>query len=246
MQHGLGPLGLALVKQELGALLSDDQRKYWALADLPFDLDEYKYLVEHYLTSYVASRSISRATRSGRLRESIRSIPVKELRIEKHYPRLAPALLRLHDAVKSEQQQGQQEQQQQGGSKAEKNLLHVLRCLCLWSQHQATEPQLPSVLQCIAAKLAGKDAEDPSEVVEVLDLCEEEADEAAQDQAKQAMQDFLCDLVIVKDIPGRQVGHSLKKQGHMPCFASSWELLRTSDQSVGLRQYELRVEVCTL
>ena len=213
MQHGLGPVGLALVKEELGALPSEDQRKYWALADLPFDPEEFQHLVEHYLSSYVASRSISRATRSGRVRESIRNIPVNELRIEKHYPTLAPAVLQLYEQVQSDQQQ-QQQQEQQPESEAAKRLLHVLRCLCLWSQHQATEPQLPSMLQCIAAKLAGQDAEGPSDLVEVVDLSAEEADEAAQDQSKQAMQDFLCDLVIVKDVPGRQ-GQQVNKANEL-------------------------------
>jgi hypothetical protein len=46
---GLGPAGLSLVKQELGALPSQQQLQYWQLADRPFEPADLLQLVTHYL-----------------------------------------------------------------------------------------------------------------------------------------------------------------------------------------------------
>jgi hypothetical protein len=46
---GLGPAGLALVKQELGALPSQQHLQYWQLVDRPFDAGHLQQLLAHYL-----------------------------------------------------------------------------------------------------------------------------------------------------------------------------------------------------
>ena len=109
----LGPAALVLVKQELGALPSQQQQKYWQLADVPYDPAELSQLVEHYLEPYIATRHVTRGLRSGRGREAQVLVPVKFTRIQQHYPVLAPVVLQLHDQVKREEQQEQQRQQKQ-------------------------------------------------------------------------------------------------------------------------------------
>ena len=167
----LGPAALALVKQELGALPSQQQEKYWQLADLPYDAAELSQLVEDYMLPYVAERHVAHESRSGRAtRETQLLVPVNTPRMQQHYPVLAPAALQLYEQVQEEQQQGQ-EQQQQGQQQKKKRcrqqkkcssssfvatpserLLLVLRCLCLWGRHQAQEQQLPSLLQGLLSR----------------------------------------------------------------------------------------------
>jgi hypothetical protein len=63
---GLGPAGLSLVKQELGALPSQQQLQYWQLADRPFDPADLQQLVTHYLMPRQAETLVGRTNRSGR------------------------------------------------------------------------------------------------------------------------------------------------------------------------------------
>ena len=117
----LGPAALALVKQELGALPSQQQHKYWQLADLPYDAAELSQHVEQYLLPYIAERHVAHESRSGRApREGPLLVPVRIPRIQQHYPVLAPAVLQLYEQVQEEQQQRQEQQQQEGRDKQKK------------------------------------------------------------------------------------------------------------------------------
>ena len=110
----LGPAARALVKKELGALPSQQQQKYWELADLPYNVAELAQLVEHYLLPYIATRHVAHQLRSGRgTREAQALVRVKTPRIQQHYPVLAPVVLQLHAQVEEQQQKQEQQQQPQ-------------------------------------------------------------------------------------------------------------------------------------
>ena len=257
----LGPAALVLVKQELGALPSQQQQKYWQLADLPYDPAELSQLLEHYLQPYIAQRHVAHELRSGRgTREAQALIRVKTPRIQQHHPVLAPAVLQLHAQVEREEQQQQQEQQRQqeehqqqqehkqhpqqqhvsSSTPSSERLLLVLRCLFLWGKHQAQEQQLPSLLQNLLvrarAAAAPGDGElmDDSNVQEVVDLTHEhEDDEVAQEQ----LEAFLageCEVMLVREMQGkRQHGQQRVKPDPEGKEAAAQADTMPSQQQVG-------------
>ena len=229
----LGPAALVLVKQELGVLPSQQQQKYWQLADLPYDPAELSQLVQHYLLPYTAKRHVAQGLRSGRGREAEVLVPVKVPRIQQHYPVLAPVVLQLHAQVKQEQQQQQVEQQEQQQQKqrfsrpqqqhvsssaspaatpSSERLMLVLRCLFLWGRHQAQEQQLPSLLQSLLvwarAAAAGGGVGGGAGVMEDADV-EEVVDLTQEDDEvpEELLEAFLageCEVMLVREVQGRQ------------------------------------------
>jgi hypothetical protein len=94
--------GLSLVKQELGALPSQ-QLQYWQLADRPFEPADLQQLVTHYLMPRQAETLVGRANRSGRARPALVDVPDI---VQQQNPSLA---LSLHELLTQLQQQQQQQ-----------------------------------------------------------------------------------------------------------------------------------------
>jgi hypothetical protein len=218
---GLGPAGLSLVKQELGALPSQQQLQYWQLADAPYDGAQLQALVQRYLLPRQAETLIGRANRSGRARPA--KVNVADV-VQQQYPLLAPS---LHGLLAQVQQQPHQQQPHSSRGKgnaavlastcaqspAAVVLLRALRCLQLWESRQVTQPEMPTLLQRLAgvgggtAAAAAADAD----VTEVMDLTGDDEDgsgEAAAGNVEQ-LQAFLAgeiDLLLVREQQGVGAG----------------------------------------
>ena len=220
----LGTAARALVKQEPGALPSQQQQKYWQLADLPYNAAELSQLVDHYLLPYIAQRHVAHGLRSGRGREAEVLVPVTIPRIQQHYPVLASVVLQLHAQVEQEVQEVEQQQHvsssvSPAATPSSERLLLVLRCLFLWGKHQAQEQQLPSLLQILLVRAraaaaagteTGAEAMEDSDVEEVLDLTQDD-DEVPQEQ----LEAFLageCEVMLVREVQGKQ---QQQQQGHV-------------------------------
>lgn len=201
-QHG--PEARRLVRsglqaQKLPGVPNQQQMVYFDLADIPFSAAELRALHEARLQPYIAERLSAAVNRSGRCREQLVQVAVKQCRMEVHYPQLAPAILQLRDAVP-----GLLQQQQGKGAKvpalkdsqAAKQLLLVLRCLQEWEKQRSAQPQVPLLLQL----LLGVEADAvQAEVVEVVDLLSDEEDE----QVEQQMLASGADMVLTKDVQGK-------------------------------------------
>jgi hypothetical protein len=174
---GLGPAGLALEKQELGALPSQQQLQYWQQADRAFDAADLQLLLQQFMMPRQVKTLAGRANRSGRARPAL--VDVAD-RVTQQYPVLATALHGLLSQVQQEQQQQQQQQRsssvvaggQEGSSQSSKRkraapkkasaaavyeespaavlLLRALRCLQLWESRMVSEPDMPTLLQRLA------------------------------------------------------------------------------------------------
>jgi hypothetical protein len=225
---GLGPAGLSLVKQELGALPSQQQLQYWQLADRPFDAAELQQLVTHYLMPRQVETLAGRANRSGRARPALVDVPD---RVQQQYSVLAPS---MHDLLTRVRQQQQQQQQQHSngdsaaralsrnkagsaaGSFAESPaavvLLRALRCLQLWETRQVTQPDMPTLLQRLAgvgssAAAAAAAASGGDDVEEVVDLTADDdgdSTKAAAAAAAEQLAAFLAGQVEVLLVRERQ------------------------------------------
>jgi hypothetical protein len=236
-ESGLGPAGLAVVKQELGALPSQLQLQYWQLADKPFDAIQLQQLVTHYLLPGKAKTLSGRANRSGRARPAMVEVPDIAHR---QYPVLAPSLHDLlgqlqHPASSSNMKHNSKRKAADKAcgfveSPAAVVLLRALRCLQLWESRQVTQPDMPTMLQRLAgvdggaaaaAAAAGSDGDAGMDVLEYVDLtgdCDaddqgqpgEAACESAQLQAFLAGQ---VDVLLVREQQGRQ-GSSGAGLGH--------------------------------
>jgi hypothetical protein len=232
---GLGPAGLELVKQELGALPSQQQLQYWQLADRPFDAADLQQLVSHYLLPVEAEMLAGRANRSGRARPALVQVPDI---VQRHYPVLAPSLHGLLAQLQQQQQQAsgsntkhssKRKAADSAGSFAESPaavvLLRALRCLQLWESRQVTQPDMPTLLQrlagvggCAAAAAAagGDGAGDVEEVVDLTAVEEGEAGcsghtAAAGESESDLLQAFVAgqiDVLLVREQQSRQGGCS--------------------------------------
>jgi hypothetical protein len=247
---GLGPAGLALVKQELGALPSQQQLQYWQLADRPFDAADLQQLVSHYLLPGQAATLAGRANRSGRARPALVQVPD---RLQRHYPMLAPSLHGLLAQLQQQQQQqqatgsnikhsGKRKAADLAGSFAESPaavvLLRALRCLQLWESRQVTQPDMPTLLQRLAgvgggaAAAAGGDG--AGDVEEVVDLTADDdgvaggsghTAAAAGESESDVMQAFVAgqiDVLLVREQQSRQGGSS--------CAAAPAHAVRVKDE----------------
>ncbi|KAF6263253.1 hypothetical protein COO60DRAFT_1635284 [Scenedesmus sp. NREL 46B-D3] len=230
-RSGLGPAGLALVKQELGALPSQQQLQYWQLADKAFDAGQLQALATHYLMPRKAATLTGRANRSGRARPALVDAPDI---VQQQYPVLAPCLHRLLAQVQQQQQpdaivqpKGKRKAADQASSFAESAasvvLLRALRCLQLWEARQVTQPDMPTLLQRMAGQgSAAAEAADTADadVTEVVDLTSADDDDnaglggqaaaaAAAAAASDQLQAFLAgqvDVLLVREQQGRQQG----------------------------------------
>ena len=235
----LGPAALAIVKQELGAFPSQQQQKYWQLADLPYDAAELSQLVEHYLLPYIALRHVAHESRSGKAtRETQLLVPVGTPRVQQHYPVLAPAVLQLYEQLQEEQGQGQEQQQKKRrrhqqrqyssssflASPSSERLLLVLRCLCLWGRHQVQEQQLPSLLQGLLSRARAATADGgvlggmgDADVQEVVDLTGEDDDDK-DEVPEELLERFLageCEVMLVRVVAGRGEQRGMKVKAEL-------------------------------
>jgi hypothetical protein len=179
--RGLGPAGLFLVKQELGALPSQQQLQYWQQADRPFDATDLQVLLQQFMMPRQVKTLAGRANRSGRARPAL--VDVAD-RVTQQYPVLAPALHGLLLQVQQEQQRlgmsssigagqktasGQTSKRKRAAPKqpsaavyeespAAVVLLRALRCLQLWESRIVSQPDMPTLLQRLAGVGSGSAA----------------------------------------------------------------------------------------
>jgi hypothetical protein len=113
---GLGPAGIALMKQELAALPSQQQLQYWQQADRPFDSADLQALLQQFMMPRQVTTLAGRANRSGSARPAL--VDMGD-RVTQQYPALAPALHGLLSQLR--QQPCQQQQQQPVGSGSNNN-----------------------------------------------------------------------------------------------------------------------------
>jgi hypothetical protein len=229
---GLGPAGLALVKQELGALPSQQQLQYWQLADRPFETAELQQLVTHYLLPGQAEVLAGRANRSGRARPVLIQVPDI---VQRQYPGLAPSLHGLMAQLQQERpdgisssssgRPGKRKAADPAGrflkSPAAVVLLHALRCLQLWETRQVTQPDMPTLLQRLAEQRGGAAATAAAaatgsigdawmDVLEIVDLTGDAYDQGQPVEAScesVQLQAFLAgqvDVLLVREQQGRQ------------------------------------------
>lgn len=130
----LGPVGLALVKQELGALPCQQEVQYWQLSGLPFDSGDLHHLVTEYLEQGEQLLP-GRSTRRGTAPDSVVQVPAI---VQQGYPVLQPTLSSMLVQAK---------QQQHAGSYQETSdavvLLFALRCLHMWHTIRKCQPDTP-------------------------------------------------------------------------------------------------------
>jgi hypothetical protein len=222
---GLGPAGLALVKQELGALPIQQQLQYWQLADKPFDALELQQLVTHYLLPGMAETLAGRANRSGRARPAMVQVPDI---VHRQYAVLAPSLHGLMAQLQQEHpgdiisskgsssgRKGKRKAADQAGSFVESPaavvLLRALRCLQLWETRQVTQPHMPTLLQRLAeerggaaaattAAATGSSGDAGMDVLEIVDLT---GDCDADDQGQPG--EASCESVQLQEFLAGQV-----------------------------------------
>jgi hypothetical protein len=226
--RGLGPAGLALVKQEVGALPSQQQLQYWQQADRPFDAAYLQVLLQQFMMPRQVKTLAGRANRSGRARPAL--VDVAD-RVTQQYAVLAPTLYGLLLQVQQEQQRlgisssigaGQKTANSQTNkrkrtapqqlsaaavyakSAAAVVLLRALRCLQLWESRMVSQPDMPTLLQRLAGR--GSAAAAPAgstaavEVEEFVDLTGGDDDAEMDGDAAAAAEQLQAFLVGEVDL----------------------------------------------
>jgi hypothetical protein len=210
------------VKQELGALPSQQQLQYWQLADMPFDACQLQQLIKEYLSPRQVTK-VARTNRSGAVR-SVQGLGPD--RVQQQYFFLAPS---LHSLLRHVQQE-QQRTSDFGESASSVQLLRVLRCLQLWEHNLHKQHDVPTLLQRLAAGRGSDHAAAADGVAEVLDMTADDEDDDAC--GAEQLQEFLAgmvDIVLVRERQGRQQGAAaaaaaarVKDEPHASCLVLAY------------------------
>jgi hypothetical protein len=213
-----GAAALALLREATAAgflFPCEQQMGYFVLADAPFAAGELLQLYQDNLApSFVATRAIGRGNRSGVIREAQMGVPVKHSRFQHQYPRLAPGMLALRDAVPQLEARRPRPQHKRhkaaasGSSQktdaaeaaalqtpAAARLLLALRALKRWEAQRITQPALPALLQLLL--FGGPRRADPDdEVPEVVSLVSDEEDERLDQQLLEGDEEVVVAKVV--------------------------------------------------
>lgn len=206
------PLGIAAAKllqdhlnaKLLPGRLNEEQLQYYRLADKPFSAAELVQLHSSYLTPKTvrtvqadsgAANSTTDSSSSSRVLRHAR----KSTRAEQQFPRLAPGLLRLRDAVyvfKHTTSTAGIPSSAVPQNAATRQLLLALRCLQDWEGRMLQHQEAPKLLQLLLlGKLLGGGGE--GEVVEAVDLAAADTREQELQRQQQLFEEIGADCMVV-------------------------------------------------